>query len=212
MIKKSEVIICAVAVTGLLAYSVANQVDPLFASQTLAETALALTISGVKTVAYFGLQTAKSVGVVAGTYLTIKGTALAVSTLKNKFDQRFQKADIASDSENDDEFEEEFEEELEDDLESDQEEVLDELDLEELDEASENDLESDDDDEDYKPHFKADIAFTVDEDDALTAEEIECLLADQTRISFNFGEVKVSELTPIKTTCQAGPYALRPRK
>lgn len=205
MIKKSEVIICAVAATGLLAYSVAHQVDPLFASQALAEAALALTISGIKTAAYFGLQTTKSVAVVAGTYFAIKGTALTVRTLKNKLAERLQPPVIVT--ENDYELEEEFEDDLESDLEEDLEE---EIDLEErLEPGSENDSESDDDD--YRQYLKLDIPFKVDKKDALTNEEIECLLVDQTRVSFYHGDEKVPPLTPIQTVYQAGPYSLRPR-
>ncbi len=200
MIKKSEVIICAVAATGLLAYSVAQQVDPLIASHALAEAALAFTISGIKTVAYFGLQTTKSVAVVAGTYFAIKGSALTVSAIKNKITQRLQKPVL----ENEEECEEEIESDLEEDLEE-------ESDLEErLEAGSENDSESDDDD--YRQYLKLDIPFKVDEEDALTAEEIECLIVDQTRVSFYHGEEKVPQLAPIQTVYQAGPYSLRPRR
>lgn len=219
MIKKSEVIICAVAATGLLAYSVAHQVDPLFASQALAEAALALTISGIKTVAYFGLQTTKSVAVVAGTYFAIKGTALTVSTLKNKIMQRLQKPVLENEQEFEEELEDELEDELEEELEGELEEELEEqleeqleeeLDLEDLPEVdSENDMDSDG--EEYKPRMMADIAFKVDEEDALTNKEIECLLIDQTRVSFLHADEKVPPLTPIQTVYEAGPYSLRPR-
>lgn len=209
MIKKSEIIICAVAATGLLAYSVAHQVDPILASQALAEVTLAFTISGIKTVAYLGLQTTKSVAVVAGTYLAIKGTALTVSALKNKLAQRLQKPVVLTETADDDE-QEDFEDDFESDLEHD---FADENDLEEINEVdSENNLESDEEDEDFIPRDKADIAIVVDEEDALTDAENELLLVDQTRVSFYHGKKQVPALKPIKSIYQAGSYSLRPRK
>ncbi|MGE3318139.1 MAG: hypothetical protein AB7I18_02485 [Candidatus Berkiella sp.] len=197
--KDSEKIICGSLTVALMAYCVAHQVDPVVAVATLTKSAVDTAVQGIQ----FGWNivkiAAKSTAIIGGGYLAVKSAIELAKVSENKLQQL--QAHVAARAMG----------VFGDDRDY-QEEELSESEELESEYSYENDAaESDDDfEESSENHQSEDEHFTTEPEDALNDEEIRGLLADQKRVVFLHGAIKLSTLTAVKSVMK-GPYRLRPR-
>jgi hypothetical protein len=205
MLTKSELLLCSVGAIALVAYSVSHQIDPAVATKELVDATLQATIYGLKSTLHFAYQTGKASGIVFGSYVALKAVAAVAIRVNKKVQARIAEQDVADEEENDEEdrcFQDEtllFENEVEPQA----------FAIATWNEDDDN--YDEDDDEDYDLEDEEDVIETVIPDEAFNKEELTDLLADQKRVVFLHGAIKLPPFSPAENTAIKGPYLLRPR-
>lgn len=192
--KEAEKLICGTLTVALFAYCVANQVDPVVAATMFTHAAIDTAVQGIQ----FGWNivkiAAKSTAIVGGSYIALKATIAGVNFFDGKINKcRFatKVVTIAED-------------------ESEQSEESEELEVELLDENDASESDDEDFEEVSENEESAQESFTIEPEDAFNPEELAGLLADQKRVVFLHGAIKLPALTAVKSVIK-GPYRLRPR-
>jgi|GEM_PF-7072363 len=208
MLTKSEILFCSTAAIGLMAFSVANHIDPAVATRNFAVMALQATVHGIKTGAHFLYLAGKASAIVFGSYAALKVAVATGKAIKRSVKVGFEMS-----------LQEENEEEMR--FEEEETPPQDEADLSEYEiEVVEPNFTirnwkeaeyDEDEDEDYEDDDELDVIENITSEDPLTGEEMQLLLADQKRVIFQHGAIKMSPLLPIENTHQKRPYCLRPR-
>lgn len=195
--KDPEKIICGTLTVALMAYCVAHQVDPVVAVGALTQSAVDTAVQSMQFAWNVVKIATKSAAIVGGGYFAVKSSIKLLKFSENKLEQlqACRALQARDDSEDDSDY---------------QEETLSES--EELEADSENSavvLEDEDFEEGSEIEESEDECLNTEPQEALE-EEIRGLLADQKRVVFLHGAIKLSPLTPVKGI-KTGPYRLRPR-